>query len=80
MTAEIVNLNKARKAKSRAENQKRAEDNRAKFGRSKVEKNSAILERRKSDATLDGARVEPASLKPGRLDDNHEDLDPGNVS
>ena len=34
MTAEIINLRKARKAKRRLEAQDRAAENRAKFGRS----------------------------------------------
>ena len=36
--AEIVNLNKRRKAKSRAEDESRAQANRAKYGRTKAEK------------------------------------------
>lgn len=38
MSAEIVNLRKARKARDRAEKEKRAEENRAKFGRTKAER------------------------------------------
>jgi len=36
--AEIVNLNKQRKAKARAEDESRAQANRIKFGRTKAEK------------------------------------------
>ena len=36
--AEIINLNKARKAKARAESESRAEVNRVKYGRTKAEK------------------------------------------
>lgn len=35
---EIVNLNRARKAKARAEKERQAADNRARFGRTKAEK------------------------------------------
>ncbi len=38
MSAEIVNLRKARKARDRVEKEKRAEENRVKFGRTKVER------------------------------------------
>ncbi len=37
MSAEIVNLRKARKARDRIEKEKRAEENRIKFGRTKAE-------------------------------------------
>ena len=36
--AEIVNLNKLRKAKARAEDESRAQANRAKYGRTKAQK------------------------------------------
>ncbi|HYD15963.1 MAG TPA: DUF4169 family protein [Hyphomicrobium sp.] len=38
MTAEIVNLRKARKARDRVAKEKRAEENRVKFGRTKAER------------------------------------------
>lgn len=38
MTADIVNLRQARKAKARAAGEKRAEENRAKHGRTKRER------------------------------------------
>jgi hypothetical protein len=38
MTAEIVNLRKARKARDRVEKEKRAEENRVKYGRTKAER------------------------------------------
>ena len=74
MTADIVNLNKFRKARERVEAEKQAEENRAKFGRTKLEKEKAKAERRSKDQALDGAAL------PSRLDDAHDDLDPGNVS
>lgn len=52
--AEIVNLRQARKAKARAEKELAADSNRAKFGRTKSEKDRAkkvaALERDKLDA------------------------------
>ncbi len=75
MTAEIVNLNKIRKARERAEKAKLAEQNRAKFGRTKLEKDLTAKQQEQRDTVLDGAQREPA-----RLDGNHDDLDPGNVS
>jgi len=64
MAAEIVNLNKFRKAKERTGKEKRAEENRAKFGRTKAERIEAEDERRRRDALLDGARL--ASDEPGQ--------------
>ena len=58
MAAEIVNLRQARKSRDRAEKEKRAEANRAKFGRSKGEK---IRQERHSETDaqhLDGHRLE----------------------
>ncbi len=54
----IVNLNKARKARAKAEAGRQAEANRAKFGRTKAEKDRAAAEQARSDALLDGAMRE----------------------
>lgn len=56
--AEIINLKKVKKAKARAEKERDAEANRAKFGRTKDEKTRAEVEQDKLDRTLDGARIE----------------------
>jgi Domain of unknown function (DUF4169) len=56
MPADIVNLNKARKSKAKLEGQRQAEENRAKFGRTKIEKLKDKDERYRRDATLDGAK------------------------
>jgi Domain of unknown function (DUF4169) len=74
MTANIVNLNKFRKAREKAEAEKQAQENRVRFGRTKDEKEKASSEQRAKSKTLDGAELPP------RLDGNHDDLDPGNVS
>ena len=49
--ADVVNLNKFRKAKARADKEKRASENRVKFGRTKAEKqtedaNQALIEKK----------------------------------
>jgi len=56
--AEIINLNRARKAKARADAGKQAEANRAKFGRTKAEKDAEAAEQARRDALLDGAKRE----------------------
>jgi hypothetical protein len=57
--AEIVNLNRARKVRAKAETQAEAAANRVKHGRTKAEKaNDRAAEARRA-ALLDGARREP---------------------
>jgi hypothetical protein len=74
MTAEIVNLNKVRKARERADREREAHENRAKFGQAKTSSNLIRAEKRKLDADLDGAKREPS---PGKRD---EESGPGNAS
>ena len=52
--AEVVNLNKARKARARAAAKVQAVESRAKFGRSKTAKAAAEAETRLADQRLDG--------------------------
>lgn len=56
--AEIINLRQARKAKTRAEGEHRAEANRVKYGLSKADKRLSGMARQKYDAVMDGARRE----------------------
>lgn len=56
--AEIINLKAVKKAKARAEKDREAEANRAKFGRTKSEKTRDEAETIKRDRTLDGAKIE----------------------
>lgn len=56
---DIVNLRQARKAKARAEDERRAEVNRAKHGRTKAERALAEAERMRLDSAVDSARREP---------------------
>ncbi|HEY9218103.1 MAG TPA: DUF4169 family protein [Phenylobacterium sp.] len=54
----VVNLNKARKAKAKADAKRTAEANRAKHGRSKGEKAEAKSEVARLDRRLDDAKRE----------------------
>lgn len=56
---EVVNLRMVRKAKTRSDREATAAANRAKFGRTKVEKQRSDREQVRADAMLDGARREP---------------------
>jgi hypothetical protein len=54
--AEIINLNKARKAKAQAEKTVRAQENRVRFGRTKAEKAVEASERARVERTLDDSK------------------------
>jgi hypothetical protein len=56
VTADIVNLRKARKARERAGREAEAAANRTKFGRSKSERQSSSLEEARKARTLDAHR------------------------
>ena len=56
--AEIINLNRARKAKKRVDDKVRAEANRAGFGRTKAEKLAADKDRARIERTVDGAKLD----------------------
>jgi Domain of unknown function (DUF4169) len=74
MTADIVNLNKFRKAREKAEADKRADENRVRFGRTKTEKHVDANENRARERTLDNA---DRSQRGVAIDD---DIDPGTAS
>jgi hypothetical protein len=57
--AEIVNLNRARKAKARGEAQATGAANRIAHGRTKAEKQAAQAETERRARDLDGAKREP---------------------
>ncbi|HEX2840237.1 DUF4169 family protein [Hyphomicrobium sp.] len=65
MAAEIVNLRKARKARDRIEKEKRAEENRIKFGRTKAER-----EQLDANNELAGRRLEAHKRDTGEDGDN----------
>ncbi|MDQ7246105.1 DUF4169 family protein [Dongia sedimenti] len=56
--AEIVNLNKLRKAKSRAEDESRAQANRIKYGRTKAEKENDRRAAERSAQLHQGKKLE----------------------
>ncbi len=53
---EVINLNRARKAKQRADALAKAAANRIAFGRTNAEKLAAKVEAERTQAVLDGAR------------------------
>ena len=61
MPAEIVNLNKARKAKARDDDKKRAGENCVKFGRSKADKKKEEFESETRAKLLDDAKLHSKS-------------------
>ena len=54
--AEVVNLNKARKARARAAKAATATTNRALHGRTKAQKQADAAEKARREAVLDGAK------------------------
>lgn len=58
MSAELVNLRQARKARRRAEAASDAAANRARFGRSLVERSMAQRETTRAERAFDGHRIE----------------------
>lgn len=54
----IINLNKKRKAKNRLDKEKKAAENRIKFGRTKKEKQIEKQENERSERHLDGHKLE----------------------
>jgi hypothetical protein len=59
MAGEIINLNKARKARDKAAKTKQAAHNRAAFGRDKSEKARALSLAEKLKQALDAAKRDP---------------------
>jgi hypothetical protein len=55
---DLVNLNKARKARAKLDARMAAEANRAKFGRTKAEKDRDKAEAKRAARLLDGAKLE----------------------
>lgn len=55
---ELINLNKARKAKARADGKAQAAENRAKFGQTKGQKAVSRLDAERARRELDGKKRE----------------------
>jgi hypothetical protein len=53
---DIINLNRIRKKKAAADKEKRSEQNRAKFGRTKAEKARERADKERLAKALDGAK------------------------
>lgn len=56
--AKIINLNKKRKTKTLLEKEKKASENRIKFGRTKKEKQIAKQENERNERHLDGHKLD----------------------
>lgn len=56
--ANIINLNKKRKSKLKAEKGKKAAENRVKFGRTKKEKQLEQQDRERNEQHLDGHKLD----------------------
>lgn len=52
---DIINLRQARKAKARADKDRLAQSNRAKFGRTKAERQAQSLEEERKNRQIEGA-------------------------
>jgi hypothetical protein len=57
LTADVINLRRARKTKARVEQDKKSAENRAYFGRSKAEKERTDQARERIRRELDQARI-----------------------
>ena len=57
--ADIVNLNRARKAKARSDKEAQAAQNRIAFGRTKAEKQQAAAEKARADRQIDDHKRTP---------------------
>jgi hypothetical protein len=73
MTAEIVNLNKVRKARDRANRERDAQENRIKYGQTKSDRNLFEARNRKWQHDVDASR-----RRSDGLDD--DDTGPSNAS
>ena len=54
---EVINLNRFRKARAKADEAKQAEENRVQFGRTKTEKKLSASEQDRTDNDLDGKKL-----------------------
>ncbi len=66
---EVINLNRARKERQRQAKDRRAGQNRVRFGRGKAEKTAEIANLEQARHRLDGARLDH---RPGTGDDTDQ--------
>jgi hypothetical protein len=65
VTADVINLRRARKEREREARAAEAAANRLLHGRSKGEKRVTLLEAERLNRTVDGARLAPDGTRPG---------------
>ena len=58
---DLINLNRARKARAKAEAAKTAADNRRKFGMTKAEKQAITESKQRLERHLEGHRLDPST-------------------
>lgn len=58
---DLINLNRARKARAKAEAAQKAADNRLKFGMTKAEKQTIADSKKRLDRHVEGHRLDPSS-------------------
>lgn len=76
MTAEIINLRQARKARARAAKDAQASESRAKFGLSKAERHQLAMETDRRVRHLDNARID----RPGPVPDGDNEPPTGGAA
>jgi hypothetical protein len=59
--SKVVNLNRFRKQKAKADRKKQADVNRRLHGRTKVEREREAQQKRQLTRSVDGAKLDPAS-------------------
>lgn len=62
---DVINLNRYRKAKARAEKERLAAEKRARHGRTRTEKQTTRREQERQIKVLDGKRIEHPDEGPG---------------
>ncbi len=67
--AEIINLNKYRKEKKKADKKRQADENRLAHGRTKSEKKTTEKKKKKSEERLDGKKLDGATERPQEPND-----------
>ena len=66
--AEVINLRRARKARERADEERRAAENRVRYGRPKAEKRLKDARAEKERRDLEGKRRDPGDPPPASRD------------
>lgn len=69
--ADVINLNRFRKEKTRAQDEKRASENRVKFGRTKAEKQAAKAEVERAARLHEAGRL--GSQDPKSVSESNKD-------